>query len=100
MPRPTGDEALATFTVLYSLQICSILLAETLRPFQDKSGNRKAAYSGNIETTLLAEQRQKKKIDEKLSREKVCEGAYRLHGTPGNSSWKIKWYASFHLEYY
>ena len=26
-------------------------------------------------------------------------GAYHLHGKPGNSSWKIKWYASFHLEY-
>ena len=26
-------------------------------------------------------------------------GAYHLHGKPENSSWKIKWYASFHLEY-
>ena len=25
-------------------------------------------------------------------------GAYHLHGKPGNSSWKIKWDASFHLE--
>ena len=27
-------------------------------------------------------------------------GAYQLHGKPGNSSWEIKWYASFHLEYF
>ena len=26
--------------------------------------------------------------------------AYHLHGKPGNSSWKIKWYASLHLEYF
>ena len=26
--------------------------------------------------------------------------AYHLHGKPGNSIWKIKWYASFHLEYF
>ena len=25
-------------------------------------------------------------------------GAYLLHGKPENSSWKIKWYASFHLD--
>ena len=29
-----------------------------------------------------------------------CWDAYHLHGKPGNSSWKIKWYASFHLEYF
>ena len=27
-------------------------------------------------------------------------GAYHLHGKPGNSSWKIKWYVSFHLKYF
>ena len=27
-------------------------------------------------------------------------GAYHLHEIPGNSSWKIKWYASFHLVYF
>ena len=27
-------------------------------------------------------------------------GTYRLHGKPGNFSWKIKWNASFHLEYF
>ena len=26
-------------------------------------------------------------------------GPYHLHGKPGNSGCKIKWYASFHLEY-
>ena len=25
---------------------------------------------------------------------------YHLHGKPGNSTWKIRWYASFHLEYF
>ena len=28
------------------------------------------------------------------------KGAYHLHGKPGNPSWKIEWYASFHLEYF
>ena len=33
-------------------------------------------------------------------RQKESSGAYHLHGKPGNSSWKMKWYASFHLAYF
>ena len=28
----------------------------------------------------------------------VTWGAFHLHGIPGNSGWKIKWYIPFHLE--
>ena len=26
-------------------------------------------------------------------------GAYHLHGKPGNSGWKLKWYIPFHLKH-
>ena len=28
----------------------------------------------------------------------ISRGSYNLHGKTGNSSWKIKWFASFCLE--
>ena len=29
----------------------------------------------------------------------VNRGAYHLHGKPGNSGWKVKWYTPFHLKH-
>ena len=50
------------------------------------------------ETSLLLFTGERENVIKKNVKENW--GAYHLHGKPGNSSWKIKWYASFHLEYF
>ena len=39
-------------------------------------------------------------IKKDYTNRKETRDAYHLHRKPGNSSWKIKWYTSFYLEYF
>ena len=65
-------------------------------------------------TTVIMSRRQKistdvRTVNEVGKRSKVknvkrdrepSRGAYHLHGKPGNSGWKMKWYIPFHLKHF
>ena len=47
-------------------------------------------------------QRKLKRNFQKSMRQRAKEilGTYHLHGKPGNSGWKMKWYVPFHLKHF